>query len=79
MNYSAGQSDDLEHDTNFVYELLRLTCNYIKETMPQVRDIEYFSDGCTGQYKNYNNFLSLCYHKSKFGLDATWSFFYAME
>ena len=33
-------SDDLEHDTNFVYELLRLTCNYIKETMPQVRDTQ---------------------------------------
>ena len=40
--------------------------------MPQVRDIEYFIDGCTGQYKNYKNFLNLCYHKRKFGLDTTW-------
>ena len=27
------------------------------------------------QYKNYKNFLNLSYHKSDFGLDATWSFF----
>ena len=33
--------------------------------------LEYFSDGCAGQYKN---FLNLCYHSSDFGLRAIWSF-----
>ena len=43
--------------------------------MPQISIIEYFSDGCAAQYKNYKNFLNLCYHKDEFGLNAIWSFF----
>ena len=46
-------SDDLEHDTNFVSELRRLTCKYIKENIPKIKSMEYFSDDCSGQYKNF--------------------------
>ena len=68
-------SDDLEHDTSFVHELQRITAFYIKETMPAITNIQYFSDGCAGQYKNLKNFLNLCFHKDDFGLSTTWSFF----
>ena len=43
--------------------------------MPAITNIEYFSDGCAGQYKNFKNFLNLCFHKDDFGLTTTWSFF----
>ena len=65
-------SDDLLHDNCFVHELERQTTEYIRINMPSVKTIEYFSDGCAGQYKNYNNF---CHHKNNFGFDTVWSFF----
>ena len=37
--------------------------------------IQYFSDGCASQHKNYKNFLNLTFHYHDFGLDATWNFF----
>ena len=42
-------SDNLDHDTSFVHELQRLVCNFIQETLPQIKHIEYWSDGCAGQ------------------------------
>ena len=52
-----------------------ILCNYLQVTYSQVIKVEYFSDGCAAQYKNYKNLLNLSYHKSDFGLDAAWSFF----
>ena len=36
--------------------------------------IQYFSDGCSKQYKNKKNFLNLAYHEKDFGISADWSF-----
>ena len=68
-------SDDLNHDTSFVYRLQELLCNFLRETMPNIKTIKYWSDGCAGQYKNYKNKINLCMHQEDFGLNATWSFF----
>ena len=43
--------------------------------MPAITNIQYFRDGCAGQYKNFKNFLNLCFHKDDFGLSTKWSFF----
>ena len=61
--------------TCFVHELQRMVMLFIKENLPRVKNIEYFSEGCAGQYKSFKAFLNLCHHKSDFGLDATWTFF----
>ena len=37
-------------------------------------EIEYFSDGCSKQYKNKKNFLNLTYHEQDFGIPAKWGF-----
>ena len=50
-------------------------CDYIKENLPGIKNVRYWSDGCAGQYKNYKNMMNLCMHKEDFQLDATWSFF----
>ena len=68
-------SDDLDHDTNFVNKLQELVCHYIKNEMPEITSIEYWSDGCAGQYKNYKNMMNLCLHNEDFGLKASWYFF----
>ena len=68
-------SDDLNHDTVFVHELLRQVTTIVSSLSPQIKSIEYFSDGCAGQYKNYKNMLNLCLHQWDFKFSATWSFF----
>ena len=68
-------SKDLTHDTPFVYDVQCRIMEYIKQNLPLIRKIIYFSDGCAGQYKNYKNFLNICYHKEDFGLEAEWNFF----
>lgn len=68
-------SDDLEHDTCFVHEVMRVITDYLKLNHPNVKSVQYFSDGCAGQYKNYKNFMNLCLHEQELGMPATWSFF----
>ena len=48
---------------------------YLKPHYPQLTQVDYFSDGCGAQCKNFKNFLNLTYHQSDFGIKASWSFF----
>ena len=57
--------DDLEHDTNFVYEIQCDICGFITKEMSWVVKVDY-SDGCGSQYRNYKNMLSLCHHEKDF-------------
>ncbi len=69
-------SDDLNHDTSFVYEVISMTISHIKENLnPAMKKAHYFSDGCAGQYKNCKNFFNLCLHQADFGVNCIWSFF----
>ena len=68
-------SNDIEHDTSFVYCLQKLLCAHIRDNFPHIKKVEYFSDGCAGQYKNFKNFLNLSYHEVDFVLEAIWTFF----
>lgn len=68
-------SDDNEHDTCFVHEVQHLVTDHLKANLPHISNIQYFTDGCAGQYKNYKNFLNLIFHKEDFGIGADWSFF----
>ena len=68
-------SDDNTHDTCFVHKIQSLLIDYIKQHLPHIDKIYYVSDGCGGQYKNYKNFLNLCFHKEDYGIDAEWIFF----
>ncbi|HBS53685.1 MAG TPA: hypothetical protein DD806_06780 [Flavobacterium sp.] len=49
--------------------------NYIKNRIPAIKKVEYFTDGCKQQYKNCKSFLNLCHHKADFGIEASSSFF----
>ena len=68
-------SDDLQHDIGFVYQLQTQLTSYIKRNYPYSTKLEYYSDGCAGQYKNFKNIQNLCNHNDDFDLDADWSFF----
>ena len=47
-------SEDLKHDTAFVYEVMSKVCEYLKRNYQHITKAKYFSDGCAVQYKNYN-------------------------
>ena len=69
-------SDDLKHDVNFVYKVMRDTIKYIRDNITEaLSKVHYFSDGRAGQYKNCKNFLNLCLHNSDFGVKCEWNFF----
>ena len=52
-------SDDLNHDTSFVFAMQQKLVSYLEQSYPHIEHIEYFSDGCAGQYKNFKNLLNL--------------------
>ena len=47
----------------------------LKANHPHINKLIYFSDCCGGQYKNYQSFLDLCFHKYDFGVSAELMFF----
>ena len=59
----------------FVYKIQTILVDYLKENLPIVDKILYFSDGCTEQYKNRKNFINLCHHQQDFNIGAEWIFF----
>lgn len=68
-------SDEMQHNTVFVYALQKDILGKVKTSFPQIQHIEYFTDGCPGQYKNYKNFMNLCHHEEDFEFSAEWNFF----
>ena len=47
----------------------------LKENLPIVVKIFYFSGSCAEQYKSCKNFINLCHHQQDFNVDAEWIFF----
>lgn len=68
-------SSDLCHDVGMVYEIQKRTVQFLKTKIVSLKKIEYFTDGCAAQYKNYKNFFNLCKHEEDFGVSADWSFY----
>ena len=58
-----------------MYQIQTTIVDYLKETLPNITEIVYFSDGCGAHYKNNKNFINLCCHNIDFGIDAEWGFF----
>ena len=46
-------SKDLKHDIAFVYEFMIKVCKYVKGNYQHITKVQYFSNGCVAQHKNY--------------------------
>lgn len=68
-------SDCLKHDAVSVYTFTKIIICFLKEQFPELKKIDYISDGAPQQYKNFKNVINLCYHKEDFNIDATWHFY----
>ena len=65
-------SDDLEHDVYMVYEVTATTGKFVKENISTgITLIQYFSDGCAGQYNNCKHF----FNQGDFGVGCQWNYF----
>ena len=69
-------SDMLQHDVHTLYAFQKtIILNVVKKDLPQIEKVIYFSDGCSGQYKNHKNFTNLSHRHCDYALYAEWHFF----
>jgi hypothetical protein len=74
VNYCVV-SDCLQHSTTAVHAFISAMIDKLKIVLNALGKLIYFSDGAASQYKNYKNFINLCYHENDFGVPAEWNFF----
>ncbi|KAK0169394.1 hypothetical protein PV328_012113 [Microctonus aethiopoides] len=68
-------SDNLTHNTTAVYCFQEVLTSFLKEKIPNISKIIYFSDGAVAQYKNRYNLVNLLHHEEDFQIKAEWNFF----
>ncbi|KAK3928964.1 Protein translocase subunit, partial [Frankliniella fusca] len=68
-------SDTEDHQNEEVFTFLHSYIPFLKEHVPNLKHIYYFSDGAASQYKNRKNVTNLRMHFDDFGLTAEWHYF----
>ena len=53
-----------------MYQVQNKVIGHIKEKHSEITKLYYFSDGCSGQYKNCKKLVNLCHHQEDFSLEA---------
>jgi len=67
-------SDELSHDKGSIYVFNKALLDAVSKTI-SFKQVHYWSDGTSAQFKNRFNLASVLYHSLDFGTQATWSFF----
>lgn len=62
-------TDDLKHDVVVVKLFVDKILEHVKNEFPDIKGVEFFSDGCGGQYKNSELFAYLPACQAKFGFE----------
>ncbi|CAH1104638.1 unnamed protein product [Psylliodes chrysocephalus] len=70
-----GTCNNLTHNTTAVYSFQEVLTSFLKDKIPNISKIIYFSDGAASQYKNRYNLLNLLHHEDDFQIPAEWHFF----
>ena len=68
-------SDKMENDTMAVRTFMKHLIDFMKMKLGPIKNMIYFTDGCSAQYKNKENLFNLCLHEDDFGIEAEWHFF----
>ena len=69
-------SASLDHGPCGIWAHLKPVLEYVLETFPQVKHVNFWSDGPTAQYKQKKNFARICADPFKFGFDSvSWNYF----
>ena len=65
----------MRYDTKTVHAFTCKVISYIKKNLHAITKVLYFSNGAASQYKNFKNFVNLCYHDIDHGIQAQWHLF----
>ena len=67
-------SNESRHDAIFVYTLVGKLVPLLKEVVPDLEMVHYWTDSPTSQYRNHTIFKIISCHKEYFGVTAPWNF-----
>ena len=73
-NYVAV-SDDLGHNIGLVYAIIKDIVTQVKQIVPNLSHIHYWTDSPSSQYRNKTAFYIISDHTSLFGIPASWNYF----
>lgn len=68
-------SDILRHDKHAVFACLKKIIMLLKDQVPELKLIKFFSDGAASQFKNRFTLSNLCFMPKDFGVHGEWFFF----
>lgn len=68
-------SDCTTHDATAVYIMQQKLIPEIRKVCPELKKVNYVSDGATQHFKNRFQMCNLMHHKKDFGVDIDWHFF----
>ncbi|MES9901650.1 MAG: hypothetical protein ABW168_03080 [Sedimenticola sp.] len=70
-------SDDLGHNIGSVYAIMKQLVPQLKNDIPGLECIHYWTDSPSSQYRNKSAFYIVSDHDGIFGIPATWDYFEA--
>lgn len=68
-------TDDRRHDAGAVMAFVETIVRWIKENLPEIEMIHFWSDSPSSQYRNISIFSMICRHAELHGIKCTWSYF----
>ena len=70
-------TDDRRHDAGAVMAMVDAVVKWVKENLPGVEMIHFWTDSPTSQYRNISIFSLICRFLERHGIQCTWSYFEA--
>ena len=67
-------SNESRHDAIFVYTLIGKLLPLLKEVVPNLEMLHYWTDSPTSQYRNRTTLKIISCHKEYFGVTVSWNF-----
>ena len=67
-------SDCLDHDVKFVHAAQKIITQFVQDNYPDVRHLNYVTDGAPQHFKSNKSILNLIHHHQDFGVAASWTF-----
>ena len=68
-------SDHLKHNQTTVHCFLTKLLSLIRNNLPHITNIKYFTDGAASQYKNFKALINLAFHFHNHKMTAEHNFF----
>ena len=67
-------NDCLDHNVKFVHAAQKIIIQFVQDNYPNVRHLNYVTDGAPQHFKSNKSILNLTHHCQDFGIAASWTF-----